>query len=125
MFKSENIKDARHQKNTFVFLAVLLALCLASWLGFGLYTGRLLGRKALTVEVQVDTKVYGDYPLDRDADLIIEGANGGTNHLVIKDGQAAITEATCPDKICVHTGWISETGQTIVCMPNRVSVTIK
>jgi len=25
----------------------------------------------------------------------------------------------------VHTGWISETGQTIVCMPNRVSVTVK
>lgn len=114
----------KHRRNTFLLVAVLLGICLASWLGYGIYTGSLFGRRALVAEIQVDSEVYGDYPLDEDTDFVIE-TERGTNHFVIKDGQAAITEASCPDKICVHTGWISETGQTIVCLPNRVSVTIK
>ena len=28
----------------------------------------------------------------------------------------------CPTQDCVHTGWISYTGQTIVCLPNGVEV---
>jgi hypothetical protein len=120
----QSTEPMRHTRNTFILIAILLAVCLLSALGYGLTTGRLTGRNALTAEVQLDGKTYGEYPLSKDTEVVIT-SDRGTNKLVIKDGQAAITEATCPDKICVHTGWISETGQTIVCMPNRVSVTIK
>ncbi|MBR2613326.1 MAG: NusG domain II-containing protein, partial [Clostridia bacterium] len=50
--------------------------------------------------------------------------NGGTNLLIIKDGKAYISEATCPDLVCVHTGHADEL-KSIVCLPNRVTVSIE
>lgn len=57
--------------------------------------------------------VDGEYPL-----------NGGTNILIIKDGEAYMTDATCPDELCVKQGKISKTGEKIVCLPNRVMVEV-
>ena len=50
--------------------------------------------------------------------------NGGTNTIEIKDGKVRMTEAECPNHLCVRQGWISFSGQSIVCLPNELSVTI-
>lgn len=49
---------------------------------------------------------------------------GGKNILVIKDGKAYMSHADCPDKTCVRTGAISKTGEQIICLPNRVYISI-
>lgn len=49
---------------------------------------------------------------------------GGKNVLIVKDGEAYMSHADCPDKTCVRTGKISKTGQNIVCLPNKVYVSI-
>ena len=64
-------------------------------------------------------------PLDKDTKYTIHGVNGGTNELVIADGQVWLEEASCPDKLCVHQGKIQYAGQSIICLPNKVSVTIE
>ncbi len=51
--------------------------------------------------------------------------NGGSNILIIQDGQAWISEANCPDLICVRQGKIHYSGQVITCLPNRLTVTIE
>ncbi len=51
--------------------------------------------------------------------------NGGTNILVIRDGQAWLSEADCPDLLCVRQGKIHYTGQVITCLPNRLTVTVE
>lgn len=43
----------------------------------------------------------------------------------IKDGRIRITESDCPDKICKNKGFISKSGESIVCMPNKTIVEIK
>lgn len=35
-----------------------------------------------------------------------------------------MTDADCGDKTCVKTGSIKETGQSIVCLPHRLVITI-
>ena len=75
------------------------------------------------VEVFVDGKQVAVYPLSRDTTQIIEGV-GGTDMLVIREGEAMIEQATCPDCLCVKSGRISRAGQCIICLPNRVSVRI-
>ncbi len=77
-----------------------------------------------TVVVTVDGEEYARLPLDKDAELTINGYGGGTNLLIIKDGKAYISEASCPDKVCVHTGAASDI-KSIVCLPNRVMVYIE
>ena len=45
--------------------------------------------------------------------------------LIIKDGEAYIQEADCPNQICVHHSPVSHKGETIVCLPNRVIIEIR
>ena len=42
----------------------------------------------------------------------------------IQDGQVFISEADCPDGLCVNTGKISKTGQTIICLPHKLVIEI-
>lgn len=50
--------------------------------------------------------------------------NGGTNILCIKDNQAWLLDANCKDHICVKQGKISKEGETITCLPNKLTVTV-
>ncbi|MCI8853389.1 MAG: hypothetical protein HFI32_07815 [Lachnospiraceae bacterium] len=36
-----------------------------------------------------------------------------------------MTWASCPDKICVGQGEVSQIGEAIVCMPNQVIVAVE
>lgn len=64
------------------------------------------------------------FPLSEDRTFLIDSAYG-TNRLVISDGEAFLTEADCPDKLCVKMGKIRYDGQTIVCLPHKVVVAVE
>ncbi len=76
-----------------------------------------------SVSVTVDGKLFATYSLDRNTEVLIGDSNCG-NTLIIKDGQAFLTNATCPDKLCVKQGKISLNGQTIVCLPNKTVIAV-
>ena len=71
--------------------------------------------------VTVDGAVVGEYSLSIDGEFSL---NGGTNTLVIKDGKAFVSYASCPDGLCVNQGKISSVGERIVCLPNKLMVEI-
>ena len=51
----------------------------------------------------------------------------GQYHLTVtltKDG-VSVTESDCPGQDCVHTGRITRAGQSIVCLPEQVIVTLE
>ena len=72
------------------------------------------------VTVRVNGTQVLRVPLDRDGVYPI----GETNTITVSDGEVRMTHADCPDQICVKTGSISRSGQSIVCAPNRVVVTV-
>ncbi len=84
----------------------------------------LSSRSGVSVQVRVAGEVVAAYPLDRDGVYEIAGVDGGSNTLVIEDGAACISAASCPDGLCIHMGHISRAGQSIVCLPNQVVVEI-
>ena len=69
------------------------------------------GKKIHELSLEVGTEIFvnGDY----------------TNRIVIKDRKAAITESDCPGEDCVHSGWIADSGKSIICLPNRVEIRIE
>ncbi|MGN1333709.1 MAG: NusG domain II-containing protein [Anaerovoracaceae bacterium] len=75
------------------------------------------------VKISLNGKVYGTYPLHEDR-VIEVSEDGHTNHITIKDGQVSMSYSTCRNQVCVNTGAISETKDSIVCLPNRVVVEI-
>ena len=76
--------------------------------------------------IKVDGKVIKTLDLNSGETTIeVNGYQGGVNKVVINDGKVSMTEAGCPDELCVKTGKISRVGETIVCLPHRVVVEIK
>ena len=99
---------------------LLIALLLVLSLSFLLIRTLTQAEGAVAV-VEIDGTVVGSYPLSVDGRFVL---NGGTNVLIIEDGTARLVESHCPDRTCELTGRISYVGQTIVCLPNRLSVTV-
>ena len=100
-----------------ILIAALLAL--AGILFLALNHGRQEGGVAVVrvdgVEVERHSlSLNGTFPL-----------NGGSNILVIEDGKAWLSDADCPDLLCVKQGKIHYTGQIITCLPNRLTVTVE
>ena len=80
---------------------------------------RIFSVEAAFAVVTVDGVEVGRYSLKNDGEYSL---NGGTNILVVRDGECYMKEADCPDKVCVHSGHKSLSGERIVCLPNRVEV---
>ncbi|MGN0329545.1 MAG: NusG domain II-containing protein [Lachnospira sp.] len=77
------------------------------------------------VLIKSDGQIIYQLPLNVNKSVTVEGYKGGYNVVVIEDGRVSMYEADCPDKLCVKTGNISKTGETIVCLPHRIVVEIK
>ena len=73
------------------------------------------------VLVRVDGQETGRFSLSENGTYEL---NGGTNILRIENGVAYLTDANCPDQLCVHQGKISMTGQVITCLPNKLTVSV-
>ena len=105
-------------KNDIIFIAVLLALVLAVGAFFVFSRG-----EGDTVTVTIGGKLYGEYPLSQDR--VVEIKNGDAlNTLIIEGGRARVEHASCPDGICVAHKPISRDGESIICLPNEVVVTV-
>ena len=104
------------QKKERMFLGILFLVLVVFCLVFYFFWGQM----GAQVKVTVDGVLYDTYPLEKEQEIAIEKDGVVTNRLVIRDGVADMIEADCPDKLCVHQKAISKTGETIVCLPNKV-----
>ncbi|MDO5294104.1 MAG: NusG domain II-containing protein [bacterium] len=109
------------KKNDIILIAIIAVLAL----GIGGYI--LLNReepKNAKVVVTVNGHVYKEADLYEDQTIEIKYGDY-SNTLEIKDGYAKMTDADCTDQICVHQKQIHYNGETIVCLPHLVLVTIE
>ena len=81
----------------------------------------LTRKDGATVTVTVDGVTVAEYPLSKDG---VYTLNGGSNILTIENGTARMSDSSCPDHICENKGKIKYVGQTIVCLPNKLTVTV-
>lgn len=49
----------------------------------------------------------------------------GRNVVMVEQGRIRVSEADCPDRVCVNQGWISDGTVPIVCLPHRLMIEIK
>ena len=104
------------KKRDWILIGGLLALALIL---LGVFS--LLRKDGACVVIRVDGVETARYSLDQPGEYSL---NGGTNVLRIQDGQAWLVSADCPDLLCVKQGKIRYEGQTITCLPNRLTVTV-
>lgn len=75
------------------------------------------------VRISCDGKLYGIYDLNVDQTIEVT-ENGHTNVISIEGGKVWMESATCHNQICVKKGAITLSGDSIVCLPNKVTVEI-
>jgi len=115
--------EEKNTKNDLLLIGGGLVLALVCYLVMNFFQGQAThDAKAV---VTIDGEEYGSYPLTTDRVEKIELPDGRYNILEIKEGEADVTEASCPDGICVDHRAISKQSQSIVCLPNKVVVKIE
>ena len=80
--------------------------------------------KGQTAHIFIDGKETASFPLNENREYTVSGADGGTNLLIIRDGQIWCQDADCPDKNCVRQGKKQLSTDTIICKPHKMVVTI-
>lgn len=111
------MEKKRMRKNDFIFL---IGIIIIAGICFGIQF--LTSDSGGNLIVQIDGEKTGSYPLDEDAEFEI---NGGTNLVKVAGGKVQMVRADCPDQICVHHKEISKNNETIICLPNKIVLSIE
>lgn len=132
------------RKADIILLIVLLALGLAATAVLARTgTGSPVDAKVI---IKSGGEVFGRYPLSEDTEIEVPAPSGikydspkGShlsedddsthytyyNTVAIKGGRVTVSSASCKNQVCVKHGSISKNGESIVCLPNRLIVTIE
>ena len=78
-----------------------------------------------TVVVIISGETHKEFSLLEEVTYTIDFKDGKYNTLVINDGYVSMSEASCPDQICVNHRKVQKSGETIVCLPNQVVIEIE
>lgn len=106
-----------------IFLLILSVFCIAAWV----YTNNHAQKGSIA-------RIYQNGTLIEEIDLSavtdsyqirIDGEDNTYNIIEIRPGEIGIVEASCPDKICIHTGFIDTNLLPITCLPNHLVIQVE
>ena len=100
------------KKKELTFIIGIVVFAVVLWGGMYLTRRGHYG----TIRITVNGEEYGTYSLAKDQVIKIND----TNVCEIKNGEVKMTEADCPDHLCMKQKAVDSTGGTIVCLPNKV-----
>ena len=115
--------EQKTKKNDILLIGSILVLALIAYAGISIFQG--VNTQNAEAVVLIDGEEYGRFPLDTNVVERIEMLDGSYNVLVIEEGKADVTEASCPDGICVSHRAVSRQNQSITCLPNKLVVEIQ
>lgn len=87
-------------------------------------TGRPHAGNGCVLEVRVSGVLTAQYDTSEDRTVSIKGDHGSVNIVRIRDGQVVVEDASCPNRLCVKHAPITKPGEQIICLPNRVTLTL-
>lgn len=110
-----------NRKGDILVLGLLLAAALLSRL-----IPHMTGNDTPGSEVVVfrDGNEIGRYSLSEDDTIAVRGTDDGYNLILISGAAVRVTDADCPDKLCVRQRSISKSGESIICLPHKLVITI-
>lgn len=111
-------RKAFNKTDVFLIAAVLLAalLIFLVWAYLNKTDGTREGQisvngvKVMTVDLSKNTV----FSVPEKPNIVFE----------VKDGAVTFKSSDCPDKVCVHTGYISRNGQMAACLPNDIVLSV-
>lgn len=108
------------KKDVIVILGILLAAFLL-WL----FPSLLNKDVPAVVKVVQNGQEIGVYPLSEERTVALPYEDEGYNLLFISDDKASISDADCPDGLCIRARSISRNGESIICLPHKLVIQIE
>ncbi|MBR2520887.1 MAG: NusG domain II-containing protein [Oscillospiraceae bacterium] len=111
---------------TWIFITAVCAALLAV-LSAALLSSRGEGT---VVEILQDGTVIEEIDLSRVTSrysftVTWGGKEPGSNTILVQPGAICVSDADCPDRICVSQGWLTNQAAPVVCMPHRLIIRLK
>ncbi len=105
------------------FVAIIFIVLIFAW-GMGIKGNKKnISPVSSLVKVSVDGNIIETRPLNKDEIIKIDNEYG-LNVIEIKDGTVRMTESDCSNNDCVHMNAIHFDGESIICLPHRLVVSI-
>ena len=95
-------------KGDVLILGIILALAFLTWLIPHITEDDTSGSEVVVLR---DGNEIGRYSLSAD-------------NIITSGGTVKVTDADCPDQLCVRQRSISKNGESIICLPHKLVITI-
>jgi hypothetical protein len=112
-------------KSTKFWVAVIVAILAVS--AVAIFVQSRSNTAAITANVYLDGELLRTIDLAnvREPYIIeLDDEHGGTNTITVERGRIRVTEANCPDGICIRRGWSSDGATPIVCLPHKLVIEV-
>lgn len=80
-------------------------------------------RPGAVVRITDHGKLLDELELNKDQEYLVDSEY--VNRIVVENGEVCVKESTCPNQICVHQRKIRHAGESIICAPNGIVVSIE
>lgn len=108
-------------KKDLIFLGGILLIAFIIWL-----IPILLHKDApAVVRIIQDGQEIGTYSVLEDQTITIPYEEENYNLLLISSGQVSVSDADCPDGLCIRHRAISRNGESIICLPHKLVIQIE
>lgn len=100
---------------------ILLAAAVLMIAGLIWFSRTFFATEDPVVTIRKDGELFGTYSLDTEQTIEVDDSN----RVVISDGSVRVEWADCPDQICVRHRPIDKNGESIICLPNRIVISVE
>ena len=110
-------------RNDIIVILTPLIIALVFFVFTLIFSPKTDGERAV---ISLDGEVVGEYSLAEDISLPVCDKDGDfLLTFIIEDGKAYVKDSVCNDHSCERMGPISRSGESIICLISRVTVTIR
>lgn len=110
-------------RNAKIILILLLAAVILS-AGFLLLQQKQVSSPV--ARITRDGELIREIPLDEveESYSFVVADEEGSNTILVEPGRIRVSEADCPDQVCVNQGFISDGTVPVVCLPHKLMIEI-
>ena len=107
-------------------LDALVALAVLAAAAAILFAFRPKSGNFLTARIVLDNELVAELPLSALSETVTLDVPGARYPITVEaeNGRVRVPHSECPSQDCVHTGWVSRSGGQIICLPNRLVITV-
>ncbi len=123
-------RTENYLKNAYIAITLLIVLLIGSlawilWSNFADSTG---DSDIITADIFQNGALIDSICLstvDTPYTFTITGDNGCQNEIEVRHNSIGIIAADCPDKLCVHQGFVHSSQIPITCLPNHLVIRLR